>query len=73
MRQRIRNERRVELAFEGFRYFDIKRWRIAGQQLNGQYDGLVNRVFTSPKNYLFPLPEQETRVNTALKQNPDYQ
>jgi hypothetical protein len=73
MRQRIRNERRVELAFEGFRYFDIKRWRIAGQVLNGTYDGLVNRVFTSPKNYLFPLPEQETRVNTALKQNPDYQ
>ncbi|NLR81356.1 RagB/SusD family nutrient uptake outer membrane protein [Chitinophaga eiseniae] len=73
MRQRIRNERRVELAFEGFRYFDIKRWRIAGQVLNGTYDGLVNRVFTSPKNYLYPLPEQEIHVNTALKQNPDYQ
>jgi hypothetical protein len=73
MRQRIRNERRVELAFEGFRYFDIKRWKIAGQVLNGQYDGLVNRTFTAPKNYLFPLPEQEIRVDTALKQNPDYQ
>jgi len=73
MRQRIRNERRVELAFEGFRYFDIKRWRIAANVLNGQYDGLVTRTFTAPKNYLFPLPEQEVRVDTALKQNPDYQ
>ena len=31
----IRNERRVELAFEGHRYFDLKRWRIADQVWNG--------------------------------------
>src|SRR2546428_207835 len=29
MRQRIRNERRVEFALEGTRYFDLKRWHIA--------------------------------------------
>lgn len=32
----IRNERRIELAFEDHRYFDLKRWRIADQVWNGQ-------------------------------------
>lgn len=32
----IRNERRVELAFEDHRYFDLKRWRIADKVWNGQ-------------------------------------
>ncbi len=29
MRDRIRNERRVELAYEEHRYFDVRRWEIA--------------------------------------------
>ncbi|MCE4566627.1 RagB/SusD family nutrient uptake outer membrane protein [Maribellus sp. CM-23] len=32
----IRNERRVELAFEDHRYFDMKRWRIADEVWNGE-------------------------------------
>ncbi|MDR2467236.1 MAG: RagB/SusD family nutrient uptake outer membrane protein [Prevotellaceae bacterium] len=32
----IRNERRIELAFEDHRYFDLKRWRIADRVWNGQ-------------------------------------
>jgi len=72
MRERIRQERRVELAFEGFRYFDIKRWRIAGKVLHGMNDGLITRQFISPKNYLWPLPEQEVQINRNLKQNTDY-
>ncbi|PWD98302.1 RagB/SusD family nutrient uptake outer membrane protein [Marinilabilia rubra] len=31
----VRNERRIELAFEGLRYFDIKRWDIGEEALNG--------------------------------------
>ncbi|WP_198675374.1 RagB/SusD family nutrient uptake outer membrane protein [Pleomorphovibrio marinus] len=31
---RLRNERKVELAFEGFRYWDLRRWRTARQVLN---------------------------------------
>src|SRR5690606_1842109 len=31
MRQKIRRERAVELAFEEHRYFDVRRWKIAGQ------------------------------------------
>lgn len=34
LREFIRNERRVELAGEGLRYFDIRRWRIGEQVLN---------------------------------------
>lgn len=33
--EKLRNERRVELAFEDHRYFDLKRWRIADQIWNG--------------------------------------
>ena len=40
MRERIRNERRVELAFEGARFFDIRRWGIAKNVLNAE-DGWI--------------------------------
>ena len=40
MRERIRNERRVELAFEGARFFDIRRWGIAENVLNAE-DGWI--------------------------------
>ncbi|MFI3286535.1 MAG: RagB/SusD family nutrient uptake outer membrane protein [Rikenellaceae bacterium] len=36
---RLRNERRVELAFEEHRYYDLRRWK-----LNEQYEGLVTRM-----------------------------
>jgi hypothetical protein len=31
LRQRLRNERRIELAYEGHRFFDVRRWLIADQ------------------------------------------
>ncbi len=31
MRERIRNERRIELSFENFRFWDVRRWKIAEQ------------------------------------------
>lgn len=37
MREKIRHERRVELAFEDFRFFDIRRWRIAEEVCNNVY------------------------------------
>ena len=36
--EKIQNERRVELAFEDHRYFDMKRWRIADAVWNGNED-----------------------------------
>ncbi len=40
LRERIRNERRVELAFEGKRYWDIVRWRIAEDVMNRHKGGM---------------------------------
>lgn len=40
MRERIRNERRVELAFEEHRYFDVRRWMIADQTENEPAEGI---------------------------------
>ena len=68
----IRYERRVELAFEGHRYYDLKRWKIAHivipkiENANGQF-----RSFEE-KHYLWPIPQVEMDVNTLLVQNDEY-
>lgn len=88
MRIRIRNERRVELAFEDHRFFDIRRWKIAESLLNGDLHGMsitVNPdntlkytkiVFTTrkffPKNYLLPIAQSEIVKDPKLVQNPGY-
>ena len=40
LRDRIRNERKLELAFEDHRYWDVRRWRIAEEALSIQVEGL---------------------------------
>lgn len=80
MRERIRNERRVELCLEGNRFFDIKRWGIAGTVMNGPVYGannsnvVTNRVFNTSRNYLFPIPETQVSLTgrDILLQNPGY-
>lgn len=72
LRNYIRNERRVELALEGQRYFDLKRWHIAHIVLPQlKTPGGVPLVFDE-KNYLLPFPQIEIDVNPNLKQNPGY-
>lgn len=39
-RDKIRHERKVELAFEGHRYWDVRRWRIATTELSHSFSGL---------------------------------
>lgn len=51
MRARIRHERRVEMAFEEQRFWDIRRWKIAASVLNGTLHGVqitqaANGTFT---------------------------
>lgn len=73
MRQRIWNERRVELALEGLRYGDIKRWKLAETYIPTLTDiGGVQRKFDPTKNYVFPFPQSEIDVNPNLDQNPNY-
>ncbi len=72
MRERIRHERRIELAFEGLRYFDLKRWHIAGEVLNSVTDGLLPYHWED-RFYHWPLPQSEIDKNHGvLEQNPDY-
>jgi hypothetical protein len=66
----VREERRLELAFEFKRWYDIKRW------------GILEKAFTQPesfephsvdpnRDYLFPIPQTEIDV-TGFTQNPGY-
>jgi len=40
LRRVLRNERRVEFAFEGLRWYDMKRWKIGAQVMNGPVYGV---------------------------------
>ena len=51
MRSDIRRERRVELAFEGKRYWDLIRWGIAGTNLNQQLHGISIKGSNGVLNY----------------------
>ncbi len=51
VRQAVRKERRVELAFEGFRYYDVLRWGIAGEELNHTFTGVKLSDDPNAANY----------------------
>src|SRR5690554_3084093 len=88
MRDRIRRERRIELAFEGKRFYDMRRWRISesvfSQPIYGmkiteeggrlQYEKVPIRevTFHPSKNYLNPIPQYAIDQNVKLEQNPGY-
>ncbi|SHG44197.1 Starch-binding associating with outer membrane [Flavobacterium fluvii] len=85
MRDLIRNERRVELAFEEHRFWDIRRWKIAETVLNGQLKGMqitksgttltyqvvpVQTVFfDAARMYWYPISFTDISKNPNLKQN----
>lgn len=49
IRKAVRAERRVELAFEGFRYFDVLRWGTAKTELNHYFTGV--KLSTNPDDH----------------------
>ncbi|SHF87023.1 RagB/SusD family nutrient uptake outer membrane protein [Flavobacterium defluvii] len=61
----IKNERRMELAGEGHRFFDLVRWGDAAAALS-------DRGFNAGTDEIFPIPYVEL-TGTKLKQNPNYQ
>ena len=70
----VRHERRVETAFEGLRYLDLKRWgimeeRVAYYNANDRVDGRMSIRTFSAKNYVWPIPQFELDINTALEQH----
>lgn len=72
LRQYIRDERRVELAMEGIRYFDLKRWKIAEAKLHGKATVGAQPMQFLAKNYFLPIPQGEIDRNPNLIQNTDY-
>lgn len=88
LRESIRHERRIELMFEGQRYFDIRRWMIApkvmvnamGIDIKYKF-GQTVPVYTSLKvqnrswrdrSYFMPIRLEEMNKNKLLMQNPLY-
>ena len=71
MRERIIHERRMELAFEGHRWFDLI--RLGG---DGQYaiDFLrsIGKTNVTRDRLLFPIPQTEMDANPLMTQNPGY-
>lgn len=80
--KKYKNERMVELAFEGHRFWDVRRWKegevlrsITRMQItrnpNGTYNyNRVNKQRSwNDKMYFFPIPDSERRINPNLYQN----
>jgi len=88
LREIIQHERLIEFAFEGHRYNDLRRWKIAEEYLNSPVKGwsvdlstedgfytlrdVGNRSFSSPRDYLHPISINELTINTNLIQNPGW-
>jgi len=88
LRQIIQQERQIELAFEGHRNFDVRRWKEADKYFNRpvtgwSVDGATTntfyivkiagqRSFITPRDYLHPIKYSEMVVNSNLVQNPGW-
>lgn len=85
LREIIQQERMIELSFEGKRFWDIRRWKIAndllnkpikGWNVNGatamEYYNIVTLEILKfqTKEYLWPIREHTLRINKNLVQNP---
>jgi len=69
LRDVIRRERRVELAMEHDRFFDIVRWGIAQDVLNAA----GKTAFTNTRDVLLPIPQTQIDLSAGvLKQNAGY-
>ncbi len=69
----VEQERRVELAFEGHRWFDLVRTGRAIPVMNSKKDQirLVNTL--TENNLVFPIPQAQIDINKdKIKQNPGY-
>ena len=84
----VRQERLIELSFEGNRYNDLRRWKLADEYFNspvygwsvdettaGGYYNIIQvgtRSFNSPRDYFHPISINEITINPNLIQNPGW-
>lgn len=84
--ERLKNERFVELAFEGHRFWDVRRWKEGPKY----FTSIKRAVLTlnddntitygeeevkrdwNDRNYFYPIPQTEIMKNPNLKQNPGW-
>jgi hypothetical protein len=88
LREIIQQERRIEMAFEGHRNFDVRRWKQADKYFNIPVTGwsvdgsttntfyivktVGQRSFITPRDYLHPIKYSEMIVNSNLVQSPGW-
>ena len=88
LREIIHHERQIEMAFEASRYWDLIRWKEAATVLNKPVKGwdvrqplaenyykekiISTRAFIVPRDYLFPIKQNNLNVNKKLVQNPGW-
>lgn len=72
MAERIRRERAFELAGEGQRYWDLRRWGLLEASVKNATDIFGDLMYTrsyQPRHEMWPIPLVEMERNTNLKQN----
>ncbi len=86
----IQRERNIEMSFEGSRLWDLKRWKLAAQELNKNITGwdrnqdkdhpelfykeqtFFQQRFVAPRDYFWPIRENNLLINPNLVQNPGW-
>lgn len=84
--KKVKNERRVELAFEGHRFWDLRRWKsldemkqiygvkITKEDATVTYEkSLVDSPVVDDRLYFYPFADSELFKNHSLKQNPGWE
>ncbi len=88
LRSIIHRERTIELMFEGQRYWDLRRWKEAPDELSKDITGwsifgktdatyykeryIFSQRFISPRDYFWPIGNYDTRRNPNLVENPGW-
>jgi hypothetical protein len=88
LREIIHRERLIELAFEGHRFWDLRRWKKAFDELNKDITGwtilgkttetyykerlVYNQRFIAPRDYFWPIGNFDIRRNPKLVENPGW-
>lgn len=85
LREIIQQERMIELAFEGHRFWDLRRWKLASEELNKDITGfnifgktvetyntervIFTQSFITPRDYFWPIGNHDIRRNPNLVEN----
>lgn len=88
LRKIIHRERAIELMFEGQRFWDLRRWKEADEELNKDITGwsisgktndtyykeryVFTQHFIAPRDYFWPIGNYDTRRNLKLVENPGW-